>query len=215
NGEPHDCKTFSWWPHLLINQQYVTYPVDKIKNSAAADKIFVDLDMRVTDFKNTTNPNGSNSCAYLLFFYFTTDKAPGQKIWFGITLFNNVAVVDKRVPDWVPDSAARQYIFALPMAVVYDGLENSFIPEPDKVVWGDEWKHIRVDITDQISRCLEWANRDKAFGYGLKLTKEDMYFGGCNIGFEIHGNYDCTVEVKNLDITSYNKCGGQNEIVES
>ncbi len=215
NGAPHDRKTFSWWPHLLINQQYVTYPVDKVKNSAAADRIFVDLDMRVTDYKNTTNPEGSNSCAYLLFFYFITDKAPNQKIWFGITLFNNIAVVDKRVPDWVPDSAARQYIYALPMAIVYDGLENSFIPEPDRVVSGDEWKHVRVDITDQINRCLEWANRDQAFGYGLKLTKEDMYFGGCNIGFEIHGNYDCTVEVKNLDMISYNKIGGQNENTES
>jgi len=215
NGQPHDPKTFSWWPHLLINQQYVTYPVDKVKNSAAADRIFVDLDMRVVDFKNTTNPEGSTSCAYLLFFYFITDKAPNQKIWFGITLFNNVAVVDKRVPDWVPDSAARQYIYALPMAIVYDGLENSFLPEPDRVVSGDEWKHVRVDITDQIDRCLEWANRDEAFGYGLKLTKEDMYFGGCNIGFEIHGNYDCTVEVKNLNMISYNKIEEQNEKFDS
>ena len=61
------------------------------------------------------------------------------------------------------------------------------------------------DITEYIDQCLEWANRDKAFGYGLQLTKEDMYFGGCNIGFEIHGNYDCTVEFKNLDMIAYDK----------
>ena len=37
------------------------------------------------------------------------------------------------------------------------------------------------------------------------VSREDMYFGGGNIGFEIWGNYDCTVEIKNVDIVSYNK----------
>ncbi len=203
NGEPHDSN-FSWWPHLLINQEYMTYPVDKVKNSAAADRIFVELDMRVTDFKNTTNPKGSNSCIFPLFFYLVTDKAPNQKIWFGISLFHTAAN-NTRVPAWAPDSAAHQYIYGIPPAAVFGDLANSFNPRPGKVAVGDEWKHIRVDITDYIDQCLEWANRDEAFGFGLNLTKEDMYFGGCNIGFEIHGNYDCTVEIKNLDMISYNK----------
>jgi hypothetical protein len=32
-----------------------------------------------------------------------------------------------------------------------------------------------------------------------------MYLGGGNIGFEIWGNYDRTVEIKNVDIVSYKK----------
>lgn len=204
NGKAHDAN-FNWWPHLLLNQHYHTYPVDKLKTSAASERIFVELDMRVSDYKTTTNPNGQNSCAFLLFFYFVTDKAPNQKIWYGLTLFNDVQIHTSRIPAWSPDSAAHQYIFALTQDIVYDGLANSFLPSRDKPVVGDEWKHIRVDITEYIDQCLEWANRDKAFGYGLQLTKEDMYFGGCNIGFEIHGNYDCTVEFKNLDMIAYDK----------
>ena len=203
NGEPHGSN-FSWWPHLLINQSYETYPPDKEKTSAAADRIFVELDMRVTDFKPTTNKKGTNSCIFPLFFYLTTDKAPTEKIWFGISLFHYTPT-DTKVPAWAPDSAANQFMFGIPPAVVFGGLENSFNPKPFQVVTGEEWKHIRVDITELIDQCLEWANRDKAFGYGLNLTKEDMYFGGCNIGFEIHGNFDCTIEIKNLDMIAYNK----------
>ena len=37
------------------------------------------------------------------------------------------------------------------------------------------------------------------------IAEEDFYIGGTNIGFEIHGNYDCTVDIKNFNITSYNR----------
>ena len=37
------------------------------------------------------------------------------------------------------------------------------------------------------------------------VPKEDMYFDGVNIGYEIHGNYDCTVEFKNFNMVAYNK----------
>ena len=86
---------------------------------------------------------------------------------------------------------------------IYGSIENSFSPAPGVVDVGEEWKHIRVDITEHLDTCIEWANRDKAFG--VEVSRKDMYFSGCNIGFEIHGNYDCTVEVKNLNIVSYNK----------
>jgi hypothetical protein len=94
-------------------------------------------------------------------------------------------------------------MYGIPAAVVYGGIENSFTPEQGKVVTGEQWKHVRVDITEHLDRCIEWANRDNAFG--VKVSREDMYFGGGNIGFEIHGNYDCTVEIKNVNIVSYNK----------
>ena len=204
NGEPHDVNTYKWWPHLLLNQQYTKYPVvDKAKNSAAADRIFVELDMRILDFKNTTNPEGANSCQFPLYFYFITDKAPNEKIWFGLSLMNGLSANGSTTPGWSPDSAAHQYMYSIPQATVHGGMENSFNPEKGVMVTGEEWKHIRVDITPHIERCIEWANRDKA--YGVEVTKEDMYFGGCNIGFEIHGNYDCTVEIKNLDMIAYNK----------
>ena len=202
-GKPHIIEEYKWWPHLLLNQQYTVYPVDKVKNSAAADRIYVELDMRITDFKDTINKEGTNVCQFPLYFYFITDKAPSEKIWFGLSLMNGYGFNTNTTPGWAPDSAAHQFMYSIPQATVHGGMENSFNPEKGKILVSNEWKHIRVDITPHIDRCIEWANRDRAFG--VEVTKEDMYFGGCNIGFEIHGNYDMTVEIKNLDMIAYNK----------
>ncbi len=200
-GEAHDSATYNWWPHLLIEQ---LEEVDKKKNSAAADRVFAEVDLKLSDFKTTTNPEGINACQYVANFYLMTDKAPGQRIWFGLSLFDdrlggNTTVI----PSWSPDSAANMYMYIIPTAVVFDGIENSFTPKKGEVVSGDEWKHVRLDITPHIDRAVEWANRDNIFG--TQITKEDLYFGGVNIGFEIHGNYDATFEHKNLNIVSYYK----------
>ena len=202
NGEPHDPETYKWWPHLLLDQEE-SLPVDKVKNSVNADRMYIELDMRVTDFKDTTNKEGMNVCSFLAYFYLKTDKNPSAKIWYGLRLFTGTNANKNTTPGWAPDSAAHMYMYGIPEAVIYDGIENSFNPEKGVVAVSDEWKHIRVDITEHIDRCIEWANRDKA--YGVEVKKEDLYFNGGNIGFEIHGNYDMTVEIKNVDIVSYNK----------
>ena len=205
NGEPHDVNTYKWWPHLLLNQSYVKYPVvDKAKNNAGADRVFMEIDIRMPDFKDTINKEGANSCQFPLYFYFITDKAPSEKIWFGFTLFNDYSRHYVGIkPGWAPDSAAHQYMYGVPTASVFGSKDKSFVPGGNVAPPSDEWKHVRVDITEHIDRCVRWANRDKAFG--LPVEKKDMYFGGCNIGFEIHGNYDCTFEFKNLDMVAYRK----------
>ena len=205
NGEPHNSDTTSWWPHLLLDQPHSSVPFDKVKNTINVDRMYIELDMRVTDFKDTINPEGDNNCSFLAYFYLLSDKNPASKIWYGLTLFTGTRSSTSTTPGWAPDSAAHMYMYGIPAAVVYGGIQNSFTPEAGKPVVGDEWKHIRVDITDHLDRCIEWANRDGAFGTGVKVSREDMYFGGGNIGFEIWGNYDCTVEIKNVDIVSYNK----------
>ena len=200
NGEPHDPETYKWWPHLLLDQPRTT-PVDREKNSIDADRIFIELDMRVTDFKDTLNPEGSNVCSFLAYFYLMSDKNPSAFIWYGLRLFNGLGASTNTTPGWSPDSAAHLYMYGITAADIFGGVENSFNPEKGVVAVSDEWKHIRIDITEHIDRCIEWANRDKA--YGIEVSKEDMYFAGGNIGFEIHGNYDMTVEIKNIDIITY------------
>jgi len=174
--------------------------------------MFVELDIRMTDFKNTTNTEGRNGCQYLIYFYLRPKAQPNQRIWFGLNLFSTSATTDNPIgltaptnvkPGWSPDSAAHQYMYGMPMAVVYDGIENSFNPSVGVADVSDEWKKIRLDVTPHIDRAVEWANRDNIFGF--EVSKSDMYFDGVNIGYEIHGNYDCTFEFKNFNIVSYNK----------
>lgn len=212
NGEPHDVDTYTWWPHQLLEQNTnYTGDVNKDRNSADADRMFVELDIRMTDFKNTTNVEGINTCQYLIYFYLRPKAQPNQRIWFGLNLFTTSSTTDNPTgltaptnvkPNWSPDSAAHQYMYGMPMAVVYDGIENSFNPSNGVAAVSDEWKHIRLDVTPHIDRAIEWANRDNIFE--MEVTKEDMYFDGVNIGYEIHGNYDCTFEFKNFNMVSYN-----------
>ena len=212
-GKPHDVDTYKWWPHQLLEQSTtLTGPVDRVRNSAGADRMFVEIDVRMTDFKNTTNPAGTNVCSYLVYFYLRPKEAPNQRIWFGLNLFSTSATESDPVglyanpnlkPTWSPDSAAHQYMYGIPQAVVYGGIENSFIPKTGVAAPGSEWKKIRLDVTPHLERAVEWANRDNIFGF--KVTRDDMYFDGVNIGYEIHGNYDCTFEFKNFNMVSYNK----------
>ena len=206
NGQAHDNAKQNWWPHLLIEQKEEVASFNKKRNSAAADRMFVEFDVKLSDFKYTTNTDGINACQFLAYFYLMTDKAPGQRIWFGLSIFDDRMGGNKKlVPSWQPDSAARMYMYGIPEAVVYDGIENSLTPERGTYSVSNEWKHVRLDVTPHIERAIEWANRDKIFGADVTLTKEDMYFSGANIGFEIHGNYDATFEIKNFNMVSYDK----------
>ena len=203
DGKPHIAEEYKWWPHLYIDQSYKTVPYDKVKNSVTADRMFVELDIRVTDFKDTINTDGMNVCQFVLYFALLSDKDPSSHIAFGLSLLSGTSANPTVKPGWAPDSAAHQFMYGIKQAEIYGGMENSFNPEKGVIVTGEEWKHVRLDITPHIERCIEWANRDKAFG--VDVSKEDLYFGGCDFGFEIHGNYDCTVEVRNVDIISYKK----------
>ena len=200
-GQPHDS-TYNYWPHLLLEQNTNICPVDKKKNSTDVDKLFAEIDVRMTDFKNTTNTNGENSCLYLVYFYLRTDKAPGHKIWFGLTLFendaNNVCGVD-----WNFDPYSDMMIYRMTTVSTFGDLSKSFTTAEGKFAPGDEWKTLRVDLMPEIRRAVEWANRDNIFG--VPVSVEDMYIDGVNIGYEIHGNFDATFEFKNLDIVAYNK----------
>ena len=203
NGAPHYNDSYTWWPHLLIEQNSKIAPFDKVRNSAAADRMFFEIDIRLNDYKTTTNPEGTNTPSFLVYYYLQTDKAPGQKIWFGFRLFAGESGSASVAAGWSPDSAAHQYMYGIPQAVIYDGVENSFNPEKGVVIADGEWKNVRLDITPHIERAVEWANRDLIFG--MPVTVEDMYFSGVNIGFETHGNFDYEFEFKNFNMVSYNK----------
>jgi hypothetical protein len=94
-------------------------------------------------------------------------------------------------------------MYKIPQSMVFGGVENSFVPRSGVVNVGEEWKHVRIDVTPHIEQAVEWANRDNIFG--VPVTVEDMYFEGANIGFETWGNYDYTVEFKNFNMIAYNK----------
>lgn len=200
-GQPHD-DNYRYWPHLLLEQCTNICPVDRENNSVDVDKLVAEVDVRLTDFKNTTNTQGENSCLYLIYFYLKTEKAPGHKIWFGLTLFENDA--DKTCGvDWNFDPYSDMMIYRMTTVSTFGDLSKSFTPSAGTYAPSNEWKTLRVDLMPEIRRAVEWANRDNIFGTQVSL--EDMYIDGVNVGYETRGNFDATVEIKNLNLISYDK----------
>ena len=193
------------WPHLLIEQnledEYRKLTEDDKKRfDAGADKIYLEMDIRMTDFKDTTNPDGVNAVQFLSYYYLALKDKPELKIWFGANLFDSRGSgMDKT--GWYKDTASNFMIYSICTADVYGGAENSFFVDGKVVEPSEEWKHIRIDITPHLERCISIANKDMTFG--KEVTLDDFYFKGCNVGFETHGNYDATFEIKNFNLVSY------------
>ena len=213
DGKPHyqddkstpdvDEGNYMWWPHLLVSQDTDICPIDKERNSANADRMFIECDIRLLDFEDSKITEGMRSANFMAYLYLRTDKAPGDLIWFGINFFNGTRVDDTTKCSWAPDSAAHQYMYKMSQGMLYNGVENSFVPEKGVVKTGEEWKHISFDVTPHIQQAVDWANRDNAFG--TPVTVEDMYFEGLNIGYETWGSFDYTIEFKNFNLVAYNK----------
>ena len=191
------------WPHLLLEQSPLCNygsltDEEKTFYNCSADRIVLSLDIRITDFKGTTNSEGVNAAQYLAYFYLNgvTHK---EFIWFGVNLFDDRGYQDTY---WALDEASQKMIYSVSTKDTYGSKNKSLFRNGSPYV-SDEWVHIELDLAPHIAKAIKEANKSNTFGY--EVSEEDFYIGGTNIGFEIHGNYDCTVEIKDFQITTYNR----------
>lgn len=189
------------WPHLLIEQSpindYNALPEnEKAFYNLNKNRIILDLKIRMTDFKDTTNPEGINAVQYLAYFYLK-DTDGDNFIWFGVNLFDN-----RELPEtyWAKDTVGGNMIYCVGAKDTYKNKNTSLLRDGKPVV-SEEWISVKTDLTPYLEDCINRANEDNIFGEEVSLS--DFYIGGTNIGFEIHGNYDCTVEIKDYNLTSY------------
>lgn len=190
------------WPHLLLEQSpiadYHNLPEnEKTFYNCSADKMVLSLDIKISDFTDTTNSDGINACQYLAYFYLkgTNDK---DFIWFGINLFDSRGYCDTY---WALDKASNNMIYCVSTKDTFGGKNKSLFRNGSPYV-SDEWIHVELDLAPHIAKAIKKANESNTFG--RKVSENDFYIGGTNIGFEIHGNYDCTVDIKDFRLTSYN-----------
>lgn len=199
NGQPAG---YDSWPHLLLEQSPLTDYASLTDEAKAfynlADNRFVlDLKLRLADFKDTTNTDGVNAVQFLTYFYLK-DTDGHNFIWFGVDLFDNRRQNDTY---WAVDSVSGNMIYTLSTKDTYGTLRTLLCS--GQPVLTDEWTTVRVDLTPHLADVIARANEDNIFSEEVSLA--DFYIGGTNIGFEIHGNYDCTVEIKDFNLTSYKK----------
>ncbi|MEI6579149.1 MAG: hypothetical protein WCN92_06745, partial [Eubacteriales bacterium] len=140
-----------------------------------------------------------NAAQYLAYFYIIGVNN-NDFIWFGVNLFDSRGLQDTY---WNADTAgSSNMIYTVSTADTYGCVLKS-LNRFGKPYVSDKWTHIKLDLTPHIKNMIAKANETMLFGRTVKA--EDFYIGGNNIGFEIHGNYDCTVDIKNYEMTSYLK----------
>lgn len=193
----------SAWPHLLLEQSPLTEyssldNAEKQFYNCSADRMVLSLDIRLSDFVDTTNKEGINAAQYLAYFYLCGTE--GDKfIWFGVNLFDSRGYSDCY---WALDEGSGNMIYSISTKDTF-GSERKSLFRNGKPYVSDEWVHVELDLKPFIEDAMLKANESATFG--TAVSSDDFYIGGTNIGFEIHGNYDCTVDIKNFTLTSYNK----------
>lgn len=191
-GEPAGLDN---WPHLLLEQSPFAVTDDNRGSYSCENRIIFSADVRLADYVPTTNPEGVNAAQFLTYFYMS-GKNGNKFIWFGLNLFDDRGLMDT---SWSRDFAdgAHNMIYTLSTKETYGGKLRTL----NRKGVSDEFTHVYVDLTPHIQDCIRKANADNTFGE--KVSAEDFYFSGMNIGFEMHGNIRCAVEVKNLSLKSY------------
>ena len=200
-GAPADVAS---WPHLLLEQSPIdgySEMTDREKEfyNCSADKMILNLDIRISDFKDTTNPEGTNAAQFLAYFYV---KGTNEQdfVWFGVNLFDSRGPMQTY---WSMDtSGSNRMIYTISTEDVY-GFKARSLFRNGKPYVSDRWTKVRLDLTPHLDALIEKINEENLFG--RHVERSDFYIGGTNIGFEILGNFDCTVDIKNFNITSYIK----------
>ena len=65
-----------------------------------------------------------------------------------------------------------------------------------------EWSYFSLDVLPMIKNALDTAHKD---GYLTKTSLDQLYITGMNLGWEIPGSYDATMEVKDFSIIGTRK----------
>ena len=223
NNNPNG--TWRFWPHLLIEQNAGTRPVDfntEPQYSTGSDRLYCEFDIKLKyyseNYTKKTHPDGqvfdNGHMSFLLYSYLRPKCQPGTLVWFGLNIAaDSIHYNQYYGVNWCRDSGANTYMYCLPPELVYSGFNNSIhhIIKSAKLAEGytkgteitSDWIHVKVDLSHHIDIILDRVNSEDAYGLGV-TTRKDWFFNGVNIGFETSDNVDCTFEMANFNFYSYN-----------
>jgi hypothetical protein len=207
NGASH--VSGDMWPHLLIEQinydeDWSKVPEDKkAVLDLDADKVYVEMDVRVNDYKDlnpeTLSVDDKRVVQYNVYLYVGVKDVDGYRTYFGVNPFDNRGL--KKNTDFWKDGYSVYMIYTVPTAEIFGG-GDTFYNEDGSLDVG-EWKKIRVDITPHIENLIRVMNEDNA--YGNKVSVEDFWIAGFNAGYEIRGGNMLDMTFKNFNLICYDK----------
>ena len=193
NGQPADD---SPWPHLLLEQSPFPNSINNKAYCCDCDNIFLEMKIRISDFKDTTVQEGINAVQYLAYIYLKSYDGR-DFVWFGVNLFDSRGPQETFMS--IDTAGSNKMIYSLSTEDTFGELEKSLYRDGAPYV-SDKWVKVRVDLKPHIDKMVNALNEQNYFA--STLTSSDLYIDGTNIGFEVHGNFDCTVDIKDYSLTS-------------
>jgi len=188
------------WPHILLGQEYPEKPLLK-----GAQNLIFEITYLINKFDRLTlepaDPN-LNTCQFQWFITIQDvnklHKSYMQTIFFGFSMFD-ARYINDTPKEFIAIDGGKEdstglliYMFGLE-----DALKNEYnsVVIPSSVV--NKKCDLKVDALPYIMKALDSA---KEYGIFLDSTIDDLAITSTNIGFEIPGNYDCGVEISNMNL---------------
>ncbi len=189
------------WPHLLVSQG-ISDPSGWFTDTAPwisdLHEVIIDMDLKLLKADNiyTTGYSSSlHAAQFLLYFTIQNLRLPrdtnpdfGNFLWFGMRFYDD----RKTLPSLSVshDSGTGKLIYNIGIA-----------PFTDEGMQVGEWKRITGDILPHIKLGLA-----EAWGYGYLTNSFDLAdykIGGMNMGWEVPGLSDVSMQVRNFGVQAY------------
>lgn len=191
------------WLHLLIEQNFRSSEARVTELS----KVELSMKNRLTMFKDNMgdafNPNAH--AAQFLMYLMVTNRDQASKdynkyIWFGIGFFDNRTEWGKEGS--MLDKGTGSLMVSIGTELLYKKANNNYCWKNGKVNAdpNGQWSSFTIDLLPRIEAALLIAQHQ---GYLKNTQLDQLYITGMNMGWEIPGSYDATMEVKDfrLDVT--------------
>lgn len=195
------------WPHNIIGQS-IPENLGAVKG---AERLMWECEYTVTQCDRLTKyPIDKNMhAAQFQWFVSMYNNNPNtesyrQSVWFGFSMF------DTRNPNACPGGMAAfdggkedntgMFIYMFSLAQADDTLEWNVIEKPTSVV--GKRRTVKVDVLPFIKAGIVSAQKKGALA---GAAYEDMVFSSTNIGWEIPGSYDVSVDIHAMNM--YKVCG--------
>lgn len=200
------------WFHILIQQGFSN--ANSLREDCHISElktIQVTLSNRLTQFKDQmdgqVNP-GLHAAQFLMYLSIQNQniKSPGcnEMIWFGFGIFDNRN--EWELGTSMFDQGTQSLMVGLGNTKMYGedsgGVNTSYKNGIINASPDNDWSHFSLNISTEIKIAYETA---RVQGYFKNTNYEDLYISGMNIGWELPGTYDVTMETKDLDIKTEKK----------
>lgn len=184
------------WPSLLLECDFTKITAKKI---ASFERLVYSMDVRINYAENKMGKDFNSSMhTGQTTAYFTVQnlnresKGYGDYIWFGIPIFDARYEFPTafHMQDGGKADATDKLIYVM-------GGPEFLRTYYDKNPKDKEWAHCQINILEHIKAALKVAHLN---GFMKDTTYEDMRIGAFNIGWEIQGTFNCSMDIKNISL---------------